>query len=47
MSNINFADVEDRLTDWGLVYRGEATADTVTFYAKEVPADDIPVKIRR
>jgi hypothetical protein len=47
MSSINFADVEDRLTDWGLVYRGEATADTVTFYAKEEPAADIPVKIRR
>jgi hypothetical protein len=47
MSSINFADVEDTLTDWGLVYRGEATADTVTFYATEEPADDIPVKIRR
>jgi hypothetical protein len=47
MSSVNFADVEDRLTDWALVYRGEATADTVTFYATEEPADDIPVKIRR
>jgi hypothetical protein len=47
MSSINFADVEDRLTDWALIYRGEATADTVTFYATEEPADDIPVKIRR
>jgi hypothetical protein len=47
MSSINFADVEDRLTDWGLVYRGEATADTVTFYAKEVPLANIPIKIRR
>jgi hypothetical protein len=47
MSSINFADVEDRLTDWALVYRGEATADTVTFYATDEPADDIPVKIRR
>jgi hypothetical protein len=47
MANIAFADVDDALTNWTLVYRGAALTNQVTFSAKEIPAIDIPIKIRR
>jgi hypothetical protein len=47
MSSINFADIDDRLDDWALVYRGDAGTNTVTFYAKDIPVANIPIKIRR
>jgi hypothetical protein len=46
-SGIAVADIDDRLDDWALVYRGDAGTNTVTFYAKEVPSANIPIKIRR
>jgi hypothetical protein len=46
-SGIAVADIDDRLDDWALVYRGDAGVNTVTFYAKEVPEANIPIKIRR
>lgn len=30
---------------WGLIYRAVAGADTITFYAREVPAIDLPFSL--
>jgi hypothetical protein len=46
-SGIAVEDIDDQLEDWALVYRGDAGVNTVTFYAKEIPTANIPIKIRR
>lgn len=46
-TTIDFNDVEDVLTNWAYVYRANSGTNTIEFFAKEIPAINIPVKIRR
>jgi hypothetical protein len=39
--------VDGLLEAWALVYRADSGTNQITYYAKEIPAIDIPVKIRR
>ena len=40
-----YATDESRDEAWGLIYRAVAGADTITFYAREVPAVDLPFSL--
>ena len=42
-SDVAYADVEAHNDAWGLIYRAVTTANTITFYAKEVPTVQIKV----
>jgi hypothetical protein len=43
LADVAFANVEAHLTAWSLIYRAVTTANTITFYATEVPATQIKV----
>jgi hypothetical protein len=47
LANVDFEDVEDVSKAFINVFRVLARTDDLTFYAKELPEDDIPVKVRR
>ena len=40
-----FATDESLDEAWGLIYRAVAGTDTITFYAREVPAVDLPFSL--
>jgi hypothetical protein len=46
LGSVNYADIATIQTDWGKIYRGETTTDTITFYASEVPTINIPLFIK-
>ena len=43
LSAVDFANLEAHSTAWNLIYRAVTTANTITFYATEVPATQIKV----
>jgi hypothetical protein len=47
LADIDFENLEDVEKAWVNVFRVVAATDELTFYAKELPEDDIPVKVRR
>ena len=46
LSAVAYANVEAMQTDWAKIYRAVPTADTITFYASEVPTADISLQIK-
>jgi hypothetical protein len=46
LSSATYSDVATIQSDWANVYRGVTSADTITFYASEVPTIDIPLGIK-
>lgn len=46
LSSATYSDVATIQSDWANVYRGVTSADTITFYASEVPTIDIPLQIK-
>jgi len=46
LSSATYSDIATIQSDWANVYRGVTSADTITFYASEVPTIDIPLGIK-
>jgi hypothetical protein len=43
LEGVTYANVESHSEAWSLIYRAVTTANTITFYAKEVPTTQIKV----
>jgi hypothetical protein len=46
LSEVIYSEVESIKNSWGLIYRGTAITDGITFYADEIPDVNIPIHIK-
>jgi hypothetical protein len=46
LSNVDFEDVEDLLSSWSEVYKAETSFNKITFFAKNLPEQDLILQIK-